>query len=103
MTEFHIPTEQELDALLDEEPQFDLDAVKRRALSRIGEPAEQPRKRRLPLRQLSPYRGAHAHLNKNVLFPSTETGHFFACRSAKESVAVKAAFRCVRRAAGKEW
>ena len=52
VTEFHIPTEQELDALLGEEPQFDLDAVKRRALSRIGEPAEQPRKRRLPLRGL---------------------------------------------------
>lgn len=52
MTESHIPTEQELDALLDQQPRFDLDAVKHRTLSRIGNGAEQPRKRRLPLRSL---------------------------------------------------
>lgn len=52
MTKIHIPTEQELDALLDQQPRFDLDAVKHRTLSRIGNEAEQPRKRRLPLRSL---------------------------------------------------
>ena len=50
MTEPHIPTERELDALLHEQPRFDLEAVKRRTLSRIGATAERPVKRRIPLR-----------------------------------------------------
>ena len=50
MTENRIPTEQELDALLDRQPPFNLEAVKVRTLSRIGEQAGQPVKRRTPLR-----------------------------------------------------
>ena len=52
VTESHIPTERELDALLAEQPRFDLEAVKRRTLARIGETVEKPAKRRLPLRGL---------------------------------------------------
>lgn len=48
MNDYRIPTEAELDELLGEEPRFDLEAVKRRTLSRL-EPA--PR-RSLPLRGL---------------------------------------------------
>lgn len=48
----HIPTEQELDALLDRPPQFDLDAVKRRTLSRVTEEAKHPGRKRMPLRGL---------------------------------------------------
>ena len=50
MTEDRIPTEQELDMLLSEEPQFDLQALKRRTLSRIGAPAERPAGKKMPLR-----------------------------------------------------
>ena len=50
MTEDRIPTEQELDALLSETPQFDLEAVKHRTLSRIAPP--QKARKRLPLRGL---------------------------------------------------
>ena len=50
MTENRTPTEQELDALLDRQPPFDLEAVKIRTLSRIGEQVGQPVKRRAPLR-----------------------------------------------------
>ena len=46
MTENRIPTEQELDALLDRQPPFNLEAVKVRTLSRIGEQAGQPAQRR---------------------------------------------------------
>ena len=52
MTDPHIPTEQELDALLPQEPQFDLDAVKRRALSQATGGTKQPRKTQAPLRGL---------------------------------------------------
>lgn len=52
MTEHQIPTEWELDALLDGQPQFDLDAVKRRTLSRTEAAPERPRRRRAPLRGL---------------------------------------------------
>lgn len=50
MTKDRIPTEQELDALLSETPQFDLEAVKHRTLSRIAPP--QKARKRLPLRGL---------------------------------------------------
>lgn len=50
MTEDRIPTEQELDALLFESPRFDLEAVKRRTLSRIAPP--QKARKDLPLRGL---------------------------------------------------
>lgn len=46
----HIPTGQELDALLDRQPQFDLDAVKRRTLSRITEEPRPSGAKRLPFR-----------------------------------------------------
>ena len=50
MSDLHLPTEQELDLLLDQQPQFDLDAVKRRTLSHVEGAGAQPAKRRLPLR-----------------------------------------------------
>lgn len=46
----HIPTGQELDTLLDQQPQFDLDAVKRRTFSRIGGEAGPSGAKRLPFR-----------------------------------------------------
>lgn len=52
MTEHQIPTEQELDALLSHQPQFDLDAVKQRTLSRIGAVPERPGRVRTPFRGL---------------------------------------------------
>lgn len=53
MTENHIPTEQELDALLAGQPPFDPDAVKRRTLARIGAVPERPRRSlRTPIRGL---------------------------------------------------
>ena len=52
MTEHHIPTEEELDSLLAQQPQFDLDAVKRRTHSRIGAAPERPRRLRAPFRGL---------------------------------------------------
>lgn len=52
MTEHHIPTEEQLDSLLARQPQFDLDAVKRRTLSRVGAVPERPRRLRAPFRGL---------------------------------------------------
>ena len=53
MTENQIPTEQELDALLDGQPPFDLNAVKRRTLARVGAAPERPgRSLRAPIRGL---------------------------------------------------
>ena len=52
MTDFYIPDDHELDALLDQPPQFDLNAVKCRTLSRIGAGEHPPSKRRAPLRYL---------------------------------------------------
>ena len=52
MTDFYIPDEHELDALLDQPPQFDLNAVKRHTLSRIDMGDHPPSKRRAPLRYL---------------------------------------------------
>lgn len=51
MTEIHhIPTGQELDTLLGQQPQFDLDAVKRRTFSRITEEPGPSGTKRLPFR-----------------------------------------------------
>ena len=50
MTENRIPTEQELDALLDRQPPFNLEAVKVRTLSRIGGETERSPGRIAPLR-----------------------------------------------------
>lgn len=51
MTEIHhIPTGQELDTLLDQQPQFDLDAVKRRTFSRITGETGPSGAKRLPFR-----------------------------------------------------
>lgn len=50
MTNFYIPEDHELDALLDQPPQFDLNAVKRRTLSRIGAGEPPSSRRRTPLR-----------------------------------------------------
>lgn len=48
MSDHFIPTDQELDALLTEQPQFDLDAVKARTLVRVQAPA----RKKQPLRWL---------------------------------------------------
>lgn len=52
MTEHHIPTEEQLDSLLARQPQFDLDAVKRRTLTCVGAAPERPRRLRAPFRGL---------------------------------------------------
>lgn len=50
---WHIPTEQELDALLEQAPQFDPEAVKHRTMQQIGAgQAARPRGKKLPLRGL---------------------------------------------------
>ena len=52
MTEHHIPTEQELDALLECAPAFDPETIKRNVLAyAVGEPVR-PRRRKLPVRGL---------------------------------------------------
>lgn len=50
MTENRTPTEQELDILLDQQPQFDLEAVKQRTLSRTGTVPGHPSRKHAPLR-----------------------------------------------------
>lgn len=52
MTNSYIPTDQELDALLAQQPQFDLNVVKRRTLSRISKVENPPSKKRKTLRCL---------------------------------------------------
>ena len=51
MSEQHLPTEQQLDILLEQTPQYDLAAVKRRTLSRVEAPASPP------VRKARPFRG----------------------------------------------
>ena len=52
MTEHHIPTEQELDMLLECRPAFDPDAVKRNVLAYAAGELVRPRRRKLPVRGL---------------------------------------------------
>jgi len=52
VTDFRAPDDHDLDALLEHSPQFHLDSVKSRTLSRIGEIKQPSSKQRTPLRYL---------------------------------------------------